>query len=72
MLFSVHPAVFIITIKGAPLALACDDAAALVLCGLKHLTSIPALSITLFTNLEIVARATPLKGACVEMNSCVS
>ena len=63
---------FIITLKGAPLALACDDAAALVLWGLKHLTSIPALSITLFTHLEIVARATPLKGACVEMNSCVS
>ena len=71
-LFCVHPALFIITLKGAPLALACDDAAAFVLWGLKHLTSIPALSITLFTHLEIVARATPLTGACVEINSCVS
>ena len=63
---------FIITLNGAPLALACDDAASLVLCSLKHLTSIPALSITLFTHLEKVARATPFKGACVEMNSYVS
>ena len=72
VLFCVHPAEFKMTLYGAALALACDDAAALVLYGLKHLTSIPALSITLLIHLEIVAQATPLKGACVEMNICVS
>ena len=75
MLFCVHQAEFIIALKGAPFALACDDAAALVIWDLRHVISIPALSalsISLFVNLEIVARATRLKGAYVEINSCVS